>query len=287
MAKRPICRYSPVVDAAVPGRETPYSTFGLSLENLPVARFGGYERDAVRHLLDEAAATYSRLRRAHEAVQAELEDARRQHDEALRARDEASAATTAQEQASTGLLEEAKREHARLRTELDSLRSQLKRLEVDLHEERERGVARENELEVAERELASYKRREVVLTEMIASSKRVAERMRREARIEADKVLKKARRREEAIMRGVRAEVRAQEQERDLMRESADELRAELSSILASTLERLAVDSNGNEGRDPSPGEETLPRPLKARRTRRRRAARTSATSDGANGAAS
>jgi len=275
MAKRPICRYSPVVDAAVPGRETPYSTFGLSLENLPVARFGGYERDAVRHLLDEAAATYSRLRRAHEAVQAELEDARRQHDEALRARDEASAATTAQEQASTGLLEEAKREHARLRTELDSLRSQLK------------GVARENELEVAERELASYKRREVVLTEMIASSKRVAERMRREARIEADKVLKKARRREEAIMRGVRAEVRAQEQERDLMRESADELRAELSSILASTLERLAVDSNGNEGRDPSPGEETLPRPLKARRTRRRRAARTSATSDGANGAAS
>jgi cell division septum initiation protein DivIVA len=230
-----------------PDREAP-SALDHSVDDLPAARFGGYDRDAVKQLLDEAAAAYSRLHRDHLALETQLEELRRERDDIVRVRDDERSAVAEHAQASARLLEDAERDQ-------EQLAAQLKELGAEVRAERERGLARESELDAVRRELESYKRRELVVSEMIAASRQVAERVRNEARIEATKMLRKARRREETILRSARAELREQEQERERMRESAQELRTALSSILVNTLQRLDVDAEHSAGAGASPSD--------------------------------
>lgn len=121
---------------------------------------------------------------------------------------------------------------AHLVAELDAERANVRELTERLEEERERS-------QIHERELASKRKREDVVAQMIESSKARAESIRAEARAEAALTLKKAREREQLIVGNAHAQLKQIEAEQVRIEAKANELRESLSSVLLATLKEL------------------------------------------------
>ena len=102
-----------------------------------------------------------------------------------------------------------------------------------------------------------------MVTELLESAKKSAERTRGEARAEAELTLKKARRREarlirkaDRLVRGAELDLNRLEAEKDRVAEMANKLRADLSTTLMKTLEQL---------RDEEEPKDSTPAPRKPR----------------------
>jgi chromosome segregation ATPase len=113
-----------------------------------------------------------------------------------------------------------------------------------------RGQVLGERLQVAERELSAYRKREVLLTKMLESAKHMAAEIQTDARTEAGKTLKKAREREADILKKAERVLKSAEAEKRQLHGVADELRADLSSVLISTLERLRAKPTGDADED-------------------------------------
>jgi fused signal recognition particle receptor len=121
---------------------------------------------------------------------------------------------------------------AALHEELAELRERASTLAGQLHEEQQRAGAQE-------RELASRRRREDVLSQMIDAAKKRAETIRADAREEAALTLKKAREKERDILGQAASRLKALEAEQRRISSMADDLREDLSSVLLRTLQEL------------------------------------------------
>jgi chromosome segregation ATPase len=121
---------------------------------------------------------------------------------------------------------------AALHEELAELRERASTLAGQLHEEQQRAGAQE-------RELASRRRREDVLSQMIDAAKKRAETIRADAREEAALTLKKAREKEGDILGQAASRLKALEAEQRRISSMADDLREDLSSVLLRTLQEL------------------------------------------------
>jgi chromosome segregation ATPase len=97
----------------------------------------------------------------------------------------------------------------------------------------------EQRIEAQERELASSRRREDVLTRMIETAKGRADTIRADARVEAALTLKKTRERERQIIEQAESQLKLIEAERSRITTMADSLREDLSSVLLTTLQQL------------------------------------------------
>lgn len=215
------------------------------LDDVPRALFGGFDRRATRQLVARLDTSYWELVVQRDRLAAELSRAQTLCEDLEKREHELSAEVGTL----TGELEGAKRERASLADQLESARSkwdtQLARARADL----------EHELEQARDELAAYRRREILLAASVGSTRRRAAAVSIEARQEAERMLRKAREREEKIVRNAERELARLDAERRRLQTIAAGLRHDLSARLVATLEEL----NRSEGDRPSPNESDQP----------------------------
>jgi chromosome segregation ATPase len=199
------------------------------LDDIPRTLFGGFDRRATRQLVARLDASYWELLVQREHLVAELTRAQTLCEE-LEKREHR---LSAEAESLTGELESANQERASLADQLERARSkwdtQLARARADL----------ERELEEAQDDLAAYRRREILLADVVSSAKRRAEAVTSEARDEAERMLRKARAREAEIVRNAERELARLETERRRLQTIAADLRQDLSARLVATLEEL------------------------------------------------
>ncbi len=102
-----------------------------------------------------------------------------------------------------------------------------------------------SELEAAQREVARFENRELLLTNMLESAKRTSERLKSDARAEASKALKKAREREEQMLRRANSERERAERERKRLLRLSEDLRDDLSVVVTDVLGRFLEEIAG------------------------------------------
>jgi chromosome segregation ATPase len=220
------------------------------LDDVPRALFGGFNRRATRQLVARLDASYWELAVQREHLVADLGSAqtlceelqKREHD------------LTAEVESLTGELESAKQERTSLADQLECARTkwdtQLARARADL----------EHELVQVQDELAAYRRREILLTDVVGTARRRTEALTSEAREEAEQMLRKARKREAEIGRNAERELARLEAERRRLQSLAADFRHDLSARLVATLEELnrstdVVDVQDQAGSTPGEGD--------------------------------
>jgi chromosome segregation ATPase len=212
-----------------PPRTDELPSLSYWLDDVPRALFGGFNRKATRQLVARLDASYWELVVEREHLVAELSSAqtlceeleKREHD------------LTAGVASLTGELEDANKERTSLADQLECARSkwdtQLARARADL----------ERELVQVQDELAAYRRREILLTNVVGSARRRTEAVTGEAREEAERMLRKAKKREAEIGRNAERELARLEAERRRLQALAADFRHDLSARLVATLEEL------------------------------------------------
>jgi chromosome segregation ATPase len=212
-----------------PPKTDEFPSLSYWLDDVPRALFGGFDRKATRQLVARLDASYWELVVEREHLVAELSSAqtlceeleKREHD------------LTAGVASLTGELEDANKERTSLADQLECARSkwdtQLARARADL----------ERELVQVQDELAAYRRREILLTNVVGSARRRTEAVTGEAREEAERMLRKAKKREAEIGRNAERELARLEAERRRLQALAADFRHDLSARLVATLEEL------------------------------------------------
>ena len=219
------------------------------LDDVPRALFGGFDRKATRQLVARLDTSYWELVVEREHLAGELSRAQTLCEDLEKREHELSAEVGSL----TGELEGAKRERASLADQLECARSkwdtQLARARADL----------ERELAKAEDELAAFRRREIVVAEVVGSARHRAEAVTSEARDDAERVLRQARKREAEIVRSAERELARLEAERRRLQTIAANLRHDLSARLVATLDELnraEVDEDPPNEAGSSPGQD-------------------------------
>jgi chromosome segregation ATPase len=235
------------------------------------------ELEASRLDLAEAQERESELEARVEEADRELADAGAREEKL-----EGEVATLASDVASLRDLERDSRGQVRtLEVELTRYRDRQAGLEerfAQVEGSHEELLKREAELEercrLAEHDLAAHQRRELIVAEILDSAKRRADKIKADARSEASKTLKKARERRIELLESASRDVKRVETEKDRLERAADELRAELSTVLTSTLEQLKTRLGDDSVTPLRAAPEDSPKkrtPLRARRTSRAR----------------
>ena len=198
-------------------------------EDLPIALFRGYDRRAVRQLIARLDATYSDLIVEREQLLAELgrlqglcEGLERSEQGLMAEVEKLTAALESSNQANKSLADQLQCGRSRWDGELARARADLQR-----------------DLDQAERELAGYRRREEVLTNVAASSRSRADAVMAEARGEAERLLRRARERDQKMLRNAQRELNRLESERLRLQHLAADFRRDLTDRLAATLGEL------------------------------------------------
>ena len=198
----------------------------VSLRNVPHSLWG-FQREATTRLVEQ-------LRSAQQALQTERVE--------LRARigrlEEACLHSGDSERRLTAELEE-------MRSERDRLRTREQVLEVELH--------------ATKRELGRLDSREALLGQMFDTARRMSYEMRAEARLDAEKTLKKAREREAATRRQAERELKNISAERERLRSVIGELRGRLSIAFEQ------LDGGAQPGSDGSVSPQGLPAESRSR----------------------
>lgn len=213
---------------------------GEWLDDLPKSLFRGFDRTATRLLIErldeicsDLVAERGRLLEELSRLQ-EMCEGLEHHEQEL----------TSQVEGLTSELESSQQDKQLFADQLQCARSRW-----DTELERARAELK-RDLEQAEAELVGYRRREAVLDEVASSARSRANAIVAEARDEAERLLRHARKRDQDMLGNAQREVDRLETERLRLQTLTADFRHALAARLTATLEELVRSETGEEPAD-------------------------------------